>query len=244
VPRDKKVHPRPDANPVHPRQPHGFLKHVHKGVAGVGKYEIFVPYSYRYKGTRKFPLILFLHGKGESGADGVRQTMVGLGPVVKRRVKTFPFLVVFPQAQFGHQNKDAWTAGTPDARRAMAILAEVQKHFRVAERHIYLTGLSMGGHGTWSLAAVHSHKWAAIVPIAAWDHRTDAARIKNIPCWCFQGAADPIVSVRNARQMIQALRAAGGHPKYTEYPGVGHDSWDRAYATPGLCQWMLQQRRP
>src|SRR5207248_11298799 len=125
---------------------HGFLDRVHKDADGQeAKYVLFVPYN--YQGTKPVPLILFLHGAGESGSDGKKQVEVGLGKAIRQREKDFPFLVVFPQSQ-----KRSWRADSADAQRALAILAEVQKEYQVDAKRIYLTGLSMGGAGTWSLA--------------------------------------------------------------------------------------------
>ena len=125
----------------------------------------------------------------------------------------------------------------------MAIVAEVEKEYKVDPKRVYLTGLSMGGFGTWSLAIKDPTRWAAIVPICGGGDAKQAAKIKDLPCWCFHGDADPAVAVGMSRTMIQALKDAGGQPKYTEYPGVGHNSWDKAYATPDLYKWLLSQQR-
>jgi predicted peptidase len=106
---------------------------------------------------------------------------------------------------------------------------------------VYLTGISMGGEGTWSLAAAHPRRWAAIVSICGGGDPKNAPPIKDIPCWCFQGDADKGV-VGQSRIMIKALGDAGGRPLYHEYPGVGHNCWDRAYATPDLYEWLLEQK--
>jgi predicted peptidase len=218
--------------------PHGFLDRIHKDAAGhEAKYVIFVPHA--YDGEQAFPLIFFLHGHGESGADGKKQAKVGLGSAIRKQENTFPFIVVFPQSQ-----KYTWKTDSEDTRRALDILAEVEKEFRVDPRRVYLTGLSMGGYGTWGLAAKYPERWAAIVPICGGGRTDSAAAIKNIPCWCFHGAADPTVPVANSRKMIAAMKEAGGAPKYTEYPGVKHNSWDKAYATKELYEWLLEQRLP
>ena len=106
----------------------------------------------------------------------------------------------------------------------------------------YITGLSMGGMGTWSHAIKYPERWAAIVPICGFGDTKAADKIKDIPCWCFHGDADAAVKVSGSRDMIEAIKKAGGDPKYTEYPGVGHNSWDYAYATDELYQWLLQQK--
>ena len=214
---------------------HGFLHLVYQDADGNdAKYVLFVPHD--YKGDKAYPLILFLHGSGETGKDGERQVRVGLGPVIKQRARTFPFFALFPQAQ-----KHTWQAGSQQARRALDILALVERRYRIDAKRVYLTGLSMGGFGTWSLAEKYPQRWAAIVPICGGGDPRQAAKIKDIPCWCFHGDADPAVKVEKSRAMIAALAKAGGQPKYTEYPGVGHASWVRAYATPELYAWLRKQ---
>ncbi len=231
----------------------GFLNRVHRGADGKdAKYVLFVPHD--YKGDRPYPLILFLHGAGEWGTDGQKQVTVGLGPAVRKREKTFPFLVVFPQSQkktwpIDVNDRDqlrdilaTWSEQDAEGKRALAMLAEVEKEFRVDPERVYLTGLSMGGFGTWSLAASHPDRWAAIVPICGGGDPRAADKIKQLPCWCFHGDADTAVPVDRSRQMIKALWDAGAHPNYTEYPGVGHNSWDKAYDTKDLFEWLLKHR--
>jgi predicted peptidase len=214
---------------------HGFLDRVHTGPGGKkARYGLFVPHL--YKADKTYPLILFLHGHGESGTDGRRPVEVGLGPAIRQRERTFPFLALFPQSQ-----KFSWQATSDDSRRALAILAEVMNQYQVDPQRVYLTGLSMGGFGTWSLAARYPKRWAALVPVCGGGNPQHAAKIKDIPCWCFHGAADTVVPVTRSREMIQALQAEGGAPRYTEYPGVGHDSWTNAYGTAELYEWLLQQ---
>jgi predicted peptidase len=213
----------------------GFLDRIHYDPAGTqARYVLFVPHE--YTGNEPYPLILFMHGVGESGSDGYEQVKVGLGPAIRKQEATFPFIVIFPQSQL-----KSWQAGSPDARRAIDILAEVQKEYRVDPKRIYLTGLSMGGFGTWSIAAKYPERWAAIVPICGGGNPANAALIKDVPCWCFHGDEDSKVLPQRSREMIGALEAAGGKPKYTEYPGVQHNSWDKSYGTPELYKWLLQQ---
>ncbi|MFN4261171.1 MAG: alpha/beta hydrolase-fold protein [Gemmataceae bacterium] len=216
--------------------PHGFLDLVTKDADGSEhKYVLFVPYD--YKGDKPYPLILFLHGSGETGTDGQKQVQVGLGPAIRKQEKSFPFLALFPQSE-----KRTWQADSDDAQRALRILEEVRQNYQVDAQRIHLTGLSMGGFGTWSLAVQYPGRWAAIVPICGRGDPTQAAKIKDIPCWCFHGDADKAVKVDGSRNMIAALKEAGGNPIYTEYPGVGHNSWDRAYGTAKLYDWLLMQQ--
>src|SRR5262245_36376384 len=160
----------------------GFFSRVYKGAEGEGKYWVFVPHD--YKGDKAYPVILFLHGAGSTGSDGDKQVKGGLATAIRKQEKSFPFIVVFPQSQ-----EKTWKAGSKDAKRALAILDEVQKSFKVDEQRVYLTGLSMGGFGTWSLAAAHPERWAAIAPICGGGDPKSAARFKDLPCWCFHGDA-------------------------------------------------------
>jgi predicted peptidase len=195
---------------------------------------VFIPHG--YDGSQALPLIVYLHGSGAIGRDGRRQIRGGLAQVIRAREKTFPFIAVFPQSQTG-----GWAAGSPEGKRVMAILAAVQKDYRVDAKRMYLTGVSMGGEGTWGLAAAYPTRWAAIVPICGVGDPATAPAIKDIPCWCFHGDADDVVKVGRSRVMIKALRDAGGRPLYHEYPGVGHNCWERAYANADLFEWLLQQ---
>jgi predicted peptidase len=215
----------------------GFVNRVHKDKDGDSKYVVFVPHG--YTGEKAMPLILFLHGAGERGDDGQAPVMQGIangGIKFKSNEKTFPFFVVFPQCKV----KGNWKAGGADADRALAILDEVQKAYKIDDKRLYLTGLSMGGSGTWSLAAAHPDKWAAIAPICGGGESSNADMIKHIPCWCFCGDQDSAKLVENNRAMIKALKAAGGAPRYSEFPFVGHNSWDSAYVTPELYTWFLK----
>ncbi len=215
----------------------GFQDRVFKDAGGgEAKYVLFVPPD--YNPAKSYPLIVFLHGSGETGTDGKEQATVGLGPAVKKREKTFPAIVLFPQS-----HDRTWRAGSKDADRALAMLAEISREYRVDPKRVYLTGLSMGGFGTWSLAAALPEKWAAIVPICGGGNPASAEKIKDLPCWNFHGDKDRSVPVKQSQAMIEALKKAGGKPKYTEYPGVGHNSWDRAYATDELYDWLFKQTR-
>jgi predicted peptidase len=214
----------------------GFQNKVYKGADGKeSKYVVFIPHG--YTGEKPVPLVLFLHGAGATGDDGKKQVS-GIAAEVRRKEKEFPAIVVFPQSQ-----KRTWGANSEDGKRAMAILAETEKAYKVDDKRVYLTGLSMGGFGTWSLAAAHPDKWAAIVPICGGGDTRAASKIKDLPCWCFHGDADPTVKVDLSRTMIKAIKDAGGSPKYTEYPDVKHDSWTKAYASKELYEWLWEQKR-
>jgi predicted peptidase len=220
----------------------GFLSRKYKNADGTeSPYVVFVPHH--FDGTTALPAILFLHGSGETKGGKKMPAEVGLGAYIKENEKTFAFLTVIPQSE-----KRTWFAESDDAKRALAIFDAVQKEFKVDPNRQYLTGLSMGGFGTWSIAAAHPDRFAAIVPICGGvQPRTAddvAKKLKNIPCWCFHGDADTAVKVDKSREMIEALKKAGGSPKYTEYPGVAHNSWDKAYATADLWKWLAEQKKP
>jgi predicted peptidase len=218
-------------------------------------YAVFVPGA-RTPAPR--PIILFLHGSGERGSDGLLQTTVGLGPAVIRRAVDFPAIVVMPQCPAG----SVWAG--PTAGGAIDALDATLAEFEGDPTRLYLTGISMGGYGTWELALSNPGRFAALVPICGGVkpiaavpglavravaglpgdiHDNVAAELANTPVWIFHGSADGSVPVAESRAMAAALAKAGGTGTYTEYLGVGHNSWDRAYDEPGLWVWLFAQRR-
>lgn len=215
----------------------GFVDKTFKNADGTtSPYVVFVPKD--YDGKKEYPVILFLHGSGETKGGKQTPVQVGIGPAIKKREKDFPFIVVIPQSE-----KRTWKADSDDAKRALAILDEVEKDYKVDKKRQILSGLSMGGMGTWSIAQATPDRWAAIVPICGRGDTSKADKIKDIPCWCFHGDKDAAVKVEGSRDMIEAIKKAGGNPKYTEYPGVEHNSWDKAYGTDELYKWLLEQKK-
>jgi hypothetical protein len=126
-------------------------------------------------------------------------------------------------------------------RLTLEVLGKLQKEFSVDDKRLYLTGLSMGGYGTWDLLARYPDMFAAAVPVCGGGDESMAAKMKDVPIWCFHGGADPTVPTQRSRDMIKAIKDAGGNPKYTEYPGVGHNSWDKAYSDKDLPAWLFSQ---
>ena len=238
----------------------GFVNKVFKNADGhESPYVLFVPHG--YDGSKPVPVILFLHGLGESkfanppklppGVPSKTPVEVGIGPHIQgRREKTFPALVIIPRAE-----EPGWNADTANGKRAMAMLDEVMKEYKVDPQRVYLTGLSMGGFGTWSLAVAHPDKWAAIAPVCGglrWGKKgadaddslaKAAEKIKDIPCWCWHGGADAVVRPELSREIVEALKKAGGRPRYTELEHVGHNSWDSCYATDDLYTWLFRQKK-
>lgn len=199
----------------------------------------------------KYPLIVFLHGAGERGEDNeghiqhFAPTLLDSG-----NRATFPCFVLAPQCPAGimwanHDREGSRVTIRKDPSVPMmlliALLSEVENTFPIDQSRIYLTGLSMGGFGTWELLARFPERFAAAVPICGGGDVRTASDFKDVPIWAFHGALDKVVPPTNSRSMIKALQEAGGKPGYTEYPGVGHNSWSNAYNDPHLLPWLFRQ---
>ncbi len=231
------INSRPTETPTTPNT--GFCDKVFREADGSEvKYVVFVPRD--YTGDKTVPAILFLHGAGSRGTDGRRQTIGGLANAIRQKKENFPFLVIFPQAR---EDED-WTPESAGGQRAIAILKQVQSEYRIDPDRVALTGVSMGGQGTWSLAAAEPGHWSAIVPICHGWKPNQAVRLKDVPCWCFHGDADEMIPASQSREMVRAIQEAGGKPLYQEFIGVDHNQCaDHAYAMPELYEWLLLQNR-
>jgi predicted peptidase len=235
----------------------GFLNRTVMEAGEEYRYQVYVPAD--WNDHNKWPVILFLHGAGERGDDGLLQSDVGLGHAIRKNAAAFPFIVVMPQCRKGK----VWTQPDMEAQ-ALGALDRSIKEFHGDRERVYLTGLSMGGFGTWDLAAKYPGRFAAYVVICggisplpqlpeiavalAKEHKVADPYAETVrlvgktPVWVFHGDADPAVPVEESRKMKAALEAAHANVRYTEYAGVGHESWDNAYAEPDLVPWLLQQR--
>lgn len=233
----------------------GFLDRELSLAGEMFRYQVYVPRN--FSPQQKWPVILFLHGGGESGKDGLKQSAVGLPQAVRLHPERFPAVIVLPQSS----RERPWSHELEQAQ-ALAALDKSIAEFNGDPDRVYLTGLSKGGHGAWRLAYREPSRFAALVPIcgAIVPRRLleqpgikesdipNAAQIAaklgpELRIWVFHGAADSTVPVENSREMVKALRALGSQVRYTEYEGVGHNSWDRAYNDPELPAWLFAQKR-
>ncbi len=228
---------RPTTQPKKPRLPKGFVaREIELPNGTKSKYVVFIPPQYALHKDRRFPVVLFLHGSGECGTDGVKHTTVGLPRLLAASPKDHPFIVVMPQA------RTLWFRGE-NLQAAWIALETTLNKYRTDPNRIYLTGLSMGGFGTWEMAAARPDVFAAIVPICGVAPRPYIANLVNLPVWAFHGALDKNVPVQGSREAIAELRRLGAAPRYTEYPDGDHFCWDKAYSTPELWKWLLEQKR-
>jgi predicted peptidase len=194
-------------------------------------YLLFLPEGYA-KSKQRWPLMLFLHGAGESGTNLAKLKILGPPKIVESK-PDFPFILVSPQTA-----RDGWNPDTLNA-----LLDDVIHRYRVDQDRVCLTGASMGGSGTWRLAAAHPEKFAAIAPICGRGDPVDAPKLARLPIWVFHGAKDPVVRIASENAMVEAIKAAGGNVKYTVHPNAAHDAWTETYNNPELYQWLLEQKR-
>jgi lysophospholipase L1-like esterase/dienelactone hydrolase len=206
-----------------------------------------------YDKAQEYPLVVFLHGAGERGNDNSAQLKHGAPLFAKPEVREkFPCFVFAPQCP----NDQTWSAvkdwtdpvsysdePKPAMKLALGAIDTLMKEFSIDPDRVYVTGLSMGGFGSWDLITREPGRWAAAAPICGGGDPARIAVAKGIPVWAFHGIKDPTVPVARSREMFAALKSTGGHPLYSEYPYVSHDSWSTAYGEPMLLPWMFAQRR-
>ncbi|MEP1078498.1 prolyl oligopeptidase family serine peptidase [Leptolyngbya sp. PL-A3] len=224
------------------------------------RYQVYVPREFQR--STKWPVILALHGGGEYGSDGIRQTAVGLASAIRRFPDRVPAIVVFPQA---HVNGEPGWQGTAGLV-ALAALDKAIAEFSGDSSRVYLTGYSAGGNGSWYLASRYPTRFAAVAVVCGFisefhgqnsgifypslvslsegdPFASFAKQVAHLPIWIFHGEVDPKVSVEESRRMFAALRALDSDVQYTEFQGVKHDAWNAAYDDEKLLEWMFKQRR-
>jgi predicted peptidase len=211
------------------------------------KYRLFVPPGYR--AAKKYPIVLWLHNAAGRGEDNLLQisgwNYLGshIWTTPENQAK-FPAFVLAPQIS----ETKAWARPHVEAppeslRQALEILDAVEKEYSIDLDRVYVAGQSMGGEGVWAALAGAAGRFAAGIALCGYGFDDMIPHDATYPVWIFQGEADPIVPVARAREWVRALREAGGTPKYTEYPGFGHNVWERAFAEPDVVSWLMSQRR-
>jgi predicted peptidase len=215
------------------------------------KYRLLTPQDYDAK--TKYPLVLFLHGAGERGDDNTKQLIHGVAEFIKaENRKKYPCFLVAPQCPEGKKWVEVdWGADRHEMpkepseplRLALELLDALQKDYSIDKKRIYVTGLSMGGFGTWDAICRKPDTFAAAVPICGGGDEKQAEKIAKLPIWVFHGGKDGTVKPARSRNMIEALMKAGGMPKYSEYKDVGHDSWVPAYKDAEMFAWLFAQQR-
>ncbi len=232
-----------------------FLEREIVDEGGRHRYRVFVPSA--HSPGKKSPVILFLHGSGERGSDNRAQLESGLGPYVREHAADFPAIVVFPQVE----ENGEWMGA--NVAMALAALEAASQEFKGDPQRTYLTGLSMGGYGTWEIALKAPTRFAALVPIcgailppageralyvtevakAADPHAALALQLKHLPTWIFHGARDDVVLPNDDRKIFTTLKAEGADVRYTEFPDAGHNSWDATYNHGEMWEWLFAQRK-
>ena len=212
-------------------------------------YRIYIPPDMPLK---PIPLVLFMHGAGERGDDNRIQVKHGVRDLVMWSKNNEPMIIIAPQCPNGKKwvevdwTKPAHTMPEEPSyamRLTVELMEQLCREFPVDTRRIYVTGLSMGGYGTWDMIQRYPDKFAAAMPLCGGGDTTGASRFKELPVWVFHGDQDGAVPVSRSRDMVAALRKLGGKVKYTEYPGVGHDCWTRTYADADVLKWFFSQQR-
>ncbi|MSU58514.1 MAG: phospholipase [Pedosphaera sp.] len=207
------------------------------------QYLFYRPKNYDAKSKQRWPLMLFLHGAGERGTNVQRVAIHGPMSLV-RQGREFPFLIVAPLCPEGQR----W-----ENEGLLKLLEQVTRKFSVDTNRVYLTGLSMGGYGTWGLGVAHPEKFAAIAPICGGGSVIDIILagygkkvnpVKALPVWAFHGAKDPVVPLEESERMIKAMKKIGApEVKLTVYPNAEHNSWTETYNNPELYEWLLKHSR-
>ena len=215
------------------------------------KYRLLKPLNYRP--GKKYPLVLFLHGAGERGDDNLITLKHGAKDFADaKRREQFPCYVVVPQCpkdkkwsdvDWSKESSDQPESASESMQTTKELLDEMVENAGIDKNRIYITGLSMGGYGTWDAIARYEGFFAAAAPICGGGDPKLVSKYNRLPIWCFHGDEDTAVKVSRSREMVDALKTIGSPIKYTEYPGVGHDSWTATYANPDFHQWLFSQQR-
>ncbi len=240
------------AGPQQAPQETGFLNRRLEFHGVSYRFQVYLPEEWRRDDRKQWPVILFLHGRGERGAEGMWQTQIGLPQAVRDHPERWPFVIVMPQCA----QASFWTDPEMLAM-AMAALDRETQEFHGDPQRTYLTGLSMGGYGSWELARLYPRRWAAVALAAGgvfWSYQPErwkqeatlpaeyAQAVARTPMWLFHGSEDDIVVPRQSELMYEALRQAGAPVRLWIFQGLKHDCWTRAYGEAELPRWLLAHR--
>lgn len=197
------------------------------------RFWLFAPANHAEK--EKLPLLIFLHGAGERGDDLEKVKVHGPPKIVEGKAD-FPFVVISPQCPSGRW----WSA-----KQIVSLIeqAAADPKLKIDADQIHLTGLSMGGFGSWAVAAEIPEKLATVTPICGGGDVKTAGKVKSLPIWVVHGDKDTAVALKKSEEMVAAIQAEGGNPIFTVYAGVGHDSWTQTYSSQLLYDWMLAHKR-
>lgn len=203
-----------------------------------GKIDYLLYLPKNYDAANKHSMIFFLHGRGES--NGPLSLVAKWGPpMFAERGDELSYVLVSPQCP----RDDSWSKPTQQ-KRLVELLDHIVKNYSVDEDHICLTGLSMGGYGSWRLAADHPEKFSAVVPVCGGGDPADAEKLKSLPIWVFHGDQDGAVPFQRSVEMVEAIQKAGGEKiRFTSLEHIGHNCWSATYATPELYDWIAKQTR-
>lgn len=231
-----------------PQLAHGFLEKKYINAKGESlRYLLFVPAN--YDARKKYPLVLWLHGGGARGEDLKLILSWGdkHGPLFFARTdnqSAFPSFILAPQCPPGKLWADPYSSEPLEQiRLVMEILNKLQTEYAINSARLYVIGISMGGYATWDIIARRPNAFAAAVAICGGGDASKARAMVNTPIWTFHGDKDEQVNVSESRKMIEAIRMAGGKPRYTEYKGIGHNSWEAAFKEQDFLSWIYSQKR-
>ena len=197
-------------------------------------YLLYIPETYNTDTSQRWPLVMFLHGSGESGND-VEKVKANGPPKLIAAGKQFPFLVVSPQAASSREGFQPLVL--------KELLDELKKNYRVDPDRVYLTGLSMGGYASWKLAQEYPEEFAAVIPVCGGGDTSTIWKLRHMPVWNFHGGQDRNVPISESEKMVSAVRKYNPAVRFTIYPETGHNSWEQAYDTDSLYSWMLSKTR-
>lgn len=200
-------------------------------------YMLYLPDDYATT-LDNWPLILFLHGAGERGSELNKVAKHGLPKRISQEGLQFPFVILSPQCPEG-----GWWPSELQVDTLKELLDDIVSRYRIDQDRIYVTGLSMGGMGTWQLAEMYPDRFAAIAPICGGGNPECAESIAHLPVWAFHGAKDDAVPLEESEKMVAALKKANGRVKFTVYPDTGHNAWTPTYKNPELYEWLLKHTR-